>query len=192
MEFKLDKVMEANKTEEGYNLEGIMKAIDNDYVNPIVAKNKPNLEKANQEYLGTVMTDLGIDGNTVEDFKVWTKKMGGNTDEIKEANIKLEKELSDMRGNFETVNGEYGKLKSQFATTQQLTKIQALGVVGEEAEFLQYKLSKKVTEENTFDQVLEEYAKDVQKTDTDQKFVKKNFKGGQGEFMDAFNKRKKY
>ena len=192
MAFDLNKVIEANKTEDGLNVEEVMKAIDNDYVNPIIASKKPNLEKANQEFLGSVMKDLGIDGNTLDDFKVWTKKMGGNTDQFKEENITLSNQLKELKGKYEEVSNEYGKVKQEYATTAQLSKIKDIGIVGEEAEFLQYKLSKQVTEETPFDKLLEEYAKEEQKTKTDQKFVKKNFKSTGGEFMDAFNSRKKY
>lgn len=192
MAFDLNKVLETHKTDEGFNVDEVMKAIDNDYVNPIIASKKPNYEKANQEYLGTVMQELGIEGNSLDDFKVWTKKMGGNTDSIKEENITLSKQLNEIKQQYESVNSEYGKIKQEYATTAQLSKIKDIGVVGEEAEFLQYKLSKQVTEETPFDKLLEEYAKETQKTGTDQKFIKKPFKGNGGEFMEAFNSRKKY
>ena len=192
MAFELNKVMEANKTDDGYNVENIMKAIDNEYVNPIVAKNKPDIDKINSEYLGTVMKDLGINGNTIDEMKVWTKQMGGNTDEIKEQNLTLTTNFKELEVKYNDINEKYGIQQKDLVTNKQVNKIISSGFEADDAEFIQYKLSKQVTEENTFDSLLEDYAKDKQKTKTDNKFVKTNFKKGESEFTSAYKAQKKY
>ena len=192
MKFDLKEVVEQHKTDDGLNYEAVMKSIDEQYVNPIIASKKPNVEKIQAEYVGTIAQDLGIEGNTVDDIKLWAKKMGGNTDEIKEANLTLEKQLKEYKTNFEQVNNEYSTLKQSHTEMQRLSKINGLGILGEDAEFLNYKLSKQVTEEKTFESLLEEYAKENKPSGTTMKFQKKRgFDGGKSDFLQAFEDRKK-
>ena len=72
----------------------------------------------------------------------------------------------------------------------QLSKIAALGVDNEEAEFLQFKLSKQVTDEKDFDAVLAEYSKEMKKTTTTNKVLPKRFNGEKSEYLKAYEERK--
>jgi hypothetical protein len=162
------------------------------HINGIVTKNvAKETEKVKESTLSNFIKEIGIEGNSFNDVKLWAKKMGGNTDEIKEANLQLSKELEDYKTKYTEVEQNYNKIQSEFKTTQQLRKINELGFVGDEAEFLQYKLSKQVTEDVNFDDLLKKYAEENSKVTTTQRFQKKKFGEGDSEFVAAFKARRK-
>ena len=134
----------------------------NEEVNNIVAKNKPDTDKLKQDLHGEVAKEiiggLGIEGQTVDDLKLWAKKMAGNTDEFKETNIKLEQELEALKKQYEEVETAKNQIEQEYTTTQQLQKIKQLGVKDDEtAEFVKFKLDKMVSDEKDFDTALDEF-----------------------------------
>jgi len=134
----------------------------NDEVNNIVAKNKPDTDKLKQDLHGEVAKEiiggLGIEGQSVDDLKLWAKKMAGNTDEFKETNIKLEQELDALKKQYEEVETAKNQIEQEYTTTQQLQKIKQLGVKDDEtAEFVKFKLDKMVGDEKDFDTALDEF-----------------------------------
>ena len=134
----------------------------NDEVNNIVAKNKPDTDKLKQDLHGEVAKEiiggLGIEGQTVDDLKLWAKKMAGNTDEFKETNIKLEQELESLKKQYEEVETAKNNIEQEYTNTQQLQKIKQLGVKDDEtAEFVKFKLDKLVGDDKDFDTALDEF-----------------------------------
>jgi len=134
----------------------------NDEVNNIVAKNKPDTDKLKQDLHGEVAKEiiggLGIEGESVDDLKLWAKKMAGNTDEFKETNIKLEQELESLKKQYEEVETAKNNIEKEYTNTQQLQKIKQLGVKDDEtAEFVKFKLDKVVGEDKDFDTALDEF-----------------------------------
>lgn len=150
----------------------------NEHINGIVTKNvAKETEKAKESTLQTFISELGIEGKSLDDVKLWTKKMAGNTDEFKETNIKLEKELAEIKEKYDLTTSELNTLRQEMTNSAQLSKIKSLGVDEEQAEFIHYKLSRQVTEEKGFDELFEEYAKEHEqetKPTTTNKFVKRN------------------
>jgi|SRR6056297_3172396 len=134
----------------------------NDEVNNIVAKNKPDTDKLKQDLHGEVAKEiiggLGIEGESVDDLKLWAKKMAGNTDEFKETNIKLEQELESLKKQYEEVETAKNNIEQEYTNTQQLQKIKQLGVKDDEtAEFVKFKLDKLVGDDKDFDTALDEF-----------------------------------
>ena len=134
----------------------------NDEVNNIVAKNKPDTDKLKQDLHGEVAKEiiggLGIEGESVDDLKLWAKKMAGNTDEFKETNIKLEQELESLKKQYDEVETAKNQIEQEYTNTQQLQKIKQLGVKDDEtAEFVKFKLDKLVGDDKDFDTALDEF-----------------------------------
>jgi len=87
--YDLKKVIEANTTDDVVDYTKVMESLDNEYVNPIVAK-KTDKEKLSTEAVSHLVKELGLDGvESVDGLKLYVKQIGGTTDEAKEANIKL-------------------------------------------------------------------------------------------------------
>lgn len=175
--YDLKKVIEANTVDGVINYDGVMGTIDNDYVNPIVAK-KTDKTKLIPEVVADVVKELGIDGTSIDDLKLYVKKMGGSTDEIKEANIKLENELKELKGLYDVEVETRTKIENETRLNKEIAAIKGLGIEDKDAiDFYHYKFNKAVTEEKTFEQVVEEYAKENDvKTTT--RFVKDDFGSG--------------
>jgi len=177
--YDLKKLVEANTVDGVIDYDKVMAGLDNDYVNPIVAK-KTDKEKLMPEVIASVVKELGIDGESIDDLKLYVKKMGGSTDEIKEANIKLEKQLKEIQANYETEVATRTKLENDTKETYQINKIRSLGVEdNDQVEFLQFKFNKQVTEEKDFDAVVAEYAKE-NGVKTTTKFIKDDFSNPNG------------
>ena len=177
--YDLKKVIEANTVDDVIDYEKVMSALDNEYVNPIVAK-KTDKEKLIPEAVASIVKDLGIDGESVDDLKLYVKQMGGNTDAIKEENISLTLKLKELENDLNTKAETLTKYENETKAQKQTAKIKSLGIEdAEQIEFLTYKFNKLVTEEKDFDTVVAEYAKENDvKTTT--KFVKDDFGNSQG------------
>mgnify|MGYP001149811746 CR=1 FL=1 len=158
----IKSLIEQHTNDEGViNYDSVETAV-NDEVNNIVAKNKPDTDKLKQDLHGEVAKEiiggLGIEGQTVDDLKLWAKKMAGNTDEFKETNIKLEQELESLKKQYEEVETAKNNIEQEYTNTQQLQKIKQLGVKDDEtAEFVKFKLDKLVGDDKDFDTALDEF-----------------------------------
>ena len=158
----IKSLIEQHTNDEGVIDYESVEAAVNEEVNNIVAKNKPDTDKLKQDLHGEVakeiISGLGIEGESVDDLKLWAKKMAGNTDEFKETNIKLEQELEELKKQYEEVNAAKQQIEQEYTNTQQLQKIKQLGVKDDEtAEFVKFKLDKVVGEDKDFDTALEEF-----------------------------------
>lgn len=175
----LKKVIEENTVDGVVDYEKVMATIDNDYVNPIVAK-KTDKEKLLPEAIKEIVAQLGIEASSIDDVKLYVKKMGGSTDEFKEANIKLEKELAEYKANYEREVEARATLENETKTAKQINLVRSLGVTDDtELEFLHYKFNKAVTEEKPFETVVAEYAKE-NGVKTSTVFVKDDFSNPTG------------
>ncbi len=152
----LKELVEKFKDEEGnIDFEEGDKAYQK-HINDVVAS-KTDESKVLPKAIEKIASELGVEANSVDDLKTYIKKMGGNTDEIKEENIKLSKELDKYKSDYEETLTAKQQLENEFKTKTQLDKIKSLGVDEERAEFLHYKLNKQVNDEVDFDKVLESY-----------------------------------
>ena len=161
----------------------------NNHINGIVTKSvAKELEKREPEIVGSFIKELGIEGSSIDDVKLWAKKMGGSTDEFKEKNIKLEKELSELTKNYEFTTKELNEIRSQAQKVSQMNRLISAGLDAEQAEFVQWKLNKQVDDEHTFDSLLETYLKENQPKNNN-RFVKQTFDSNKEEIPDSIKKR---
>jgi hypothetical protein len=198
--YDLKKVIEANTKEGVIDYEKVMGAIDNDYVNPIVAK-KTDESKLLPKAVSQVISELGINGESIDDVKLYIKQMGGNTDEIKEENLQLTKKLKEIENQYnETVEAK-SKLENDFKEKQQTDMlVKKLGIDTstkegqKQLEFYKWDFNKQVDDETTFENVVEKYVKENDiKTTT--KFIKDDFGSGGGKELDisaSFSKKRAF
>jgi len=172
--YDLKEVITANTVDDVVDYVKVMELLDNEYVNPIVAK-KTDKEKLSKEAVTSLVKELGIQGESVEDLKLYIKQMGGSTDEAKEANILLELALKELQGKYDGEVDIRTKLETVTKTTNERDAIKALGIEDKDSiDFLHFKLSKLVTDDKDFTKVVEEYAKEKDvKTTT--RFIKDDF-----------------
>lgn len=158
----IKSLIEQHTNEEGVVDYDQVETAVNDEINNIVAKNKPDTDKLKEELHGEVTSEiirgLGVEGQSVDDLKLWAKKMAGNTDEFKETNIKLEEELNKAKEELERIATEKQTIENEYTNTQRLNQIKQLGVGDDEtAEFIKFKLDKQVSEDKDFDTALNEF-----------------------------------
>ena len=172
--YDLKAIIEANTVEGVTDYEKVMGDIDNGYVNPIVAK-KTDKSKLIPEVTAQLIKDLGIEGESIDDVKLYVKQMGGSTDEIKEAKIALDKQYKELEEKYKNEVETRTALETKVIEKHQLELINQLGVTDKaQVEFLKWKFTNAVTEEKDFDAVVAEYAKENDVTTTT-KFVKNPF-----------------
>lgn len=162
----------------------------NTHINGIIKKNtSKELEKMKDETFKTFVQEVGIEAADLDAVKLWVKKMNGNTDEFKEANIALEKQLKEIEEKYNVTVSELDDFKSKAVTSAQINAIISKGFDAETAELLQIKFSREVTDEKTFDVVLEEYVKEHEPKPDTNKFVKRQRKNGNEEVSESIRKR---
>jgi hypothetical protein len=188
--YDLKKVIEEFTVDGVVDYDKVMAKLDNDYVNPIVAK-KTDESKLLPKAIAQVVSELGVEGESIDDLKLYVKKMGGSTDEFKEANIKLEKQLKELENKYNIEVETRTTLENASKLEKEYAAIKQLGVQDEDQlEFLHFKFNKAVTEEKPYEQVVAEYAKE-NKLKTTTKFIKNEFGGNTENGIDiseAFNK----
>ena len=172
--YDLKAIIEANTVDGVIDYEKVMGDIDNGYVNPIVAK-KSDKTKLIPEVTAQLIKELGVEGESIDDLKLYVKQMGGSTDEIKEAKLALDKKYKELE---EKYNGEVEtrtKYEQEKQEAHRNDLIKGLGITDEkQIEFLKWDFNRKVTEDKDFDTVVAEYAKENDVTTTT-KFVKDTF-----------------
>lgn len=120
MAYDFQKAIEAATKDGVLDVLALKASIDTDYVNPIVAKQKPNMDKIKQDLQSEiekeVFSSIGIEEITNKDsLKAYAKKMGASTDETKERLTTLEQELQDAK-EYETKYNELVGDKSSLET----------------------------------------------------------------------------
>lgn len=158
--------------EETFDLEGVSTQL-NESINGIVTKNvKGEKDKLAKEVFTNFTSELGIEAEDMDGVKLWAKRMNGNTDEFKEANTKLTKELSELKEKYGTTEAELQEIKQQALFQNRMTTIMSEGFSADEAEFIEFKLGKQVTEEQSFDDLFKEYINE-NKPKTNNRFRKR-------------------
>jgi hypothetical protein len=183
--FDLKEVMATNTVEGITDYEKVMQSVDQEYVNPIVTSKKPNVDKIKADYFSEIVGSIGVEAQNVDDLKGYFGDINKTDVRIKE----LEGLNNDWAGKFDTLNTE-------LTSTKRLHKVTELGVKGESAEFLMYKLGKSVTEDKDFDTLLTEHREgnpDFYKNKSYSTNVqhRQEQQGGDSSFIDAYNKKYK-
>lgn len=178
---ELQEIITNNTNESGeVNWENADKAYQ-DHLNGIITKTvAKETEKVKGETLTTFIKELGIEGQSLDDVKSWVKTMSGNTDEFKELSLKQKKDFEELKEKYDLTTQELNQIKQEAIQTNQLNKIMSAGLDEEQADYVRYTLNKKVDEEHTFDDLLEEWLKE-NKPKTNNRFQKQNFNSGNGE-----------
>lgn len=158
----IDKLIEQFTDEEGNIDYQELEAKVNEEVNNIVAKNKPDTSKLREEVKSEVAKELigglGIEGESVDDLKLWAKKMGGSTDEIKEANLNLEKQVKELEEKYSTVAQEKEQYEQNLRAQEAISKVRKYGVKDDDtAEFIKFKVEKQLSDDVDFDTALESF-----------------------------------
>lgn len=187
--YDLKKVIEANTVDGVVDYDKVMGVIDNDYVNPIVAK-KADESKLLPKAVSQVISELGIDGESIDDVKLYIKQMGGSTDEIKEENLQLTKRLKEIEGQYNETLEAKTKFEKEIQDknrTNLLVSTLGLDISTKEGqkqlEFYKWDFNNQVNEETTFEDVVKGYAKEHDiKTTT--KIIKDDFGAGNTKDLD--------
>lgn len=173
--YDLKAIIEANTQEGVTDYEKVMGSIDSEYVNPIIAK-KTDKSKILPEAVTEVIKGLGVESaESIDDLKLYIKKMGGSTDEAKEANILLDLKVKELEQKYNTEVEARTILENKTKLASEYEAIKALGIEDKDSvDFLHFKLNKLVTDDKDFNTVVAEYAKENDvKTTT--RFVKDDF-----------------
>lgn len=129
--------------------------------NIVVKEASKEVEKIKGETLSTIIKELGVDGETVDDLKLYIKQVSGSTDEAKEEVIKLTKQLQLKEKEYGDINEKLTKFETETKERHQTELIKKLGITDEkQVEFFKWDFNRKVTEEKTFDDVVSEWAKE--------------------------------
>lgn len=150
MKFNVETAIEQSTLDGKLDANKLMEFINNDYVNPIVAKNKPDLEKVTQEAKEKWITDLGFENVTNESqLKAYVKK---SADETKEDYTKLQTEYNTFK---ETVK-DYDDLKKAKVNNER-EKIFTKDNFNGDIDYALFNINKNVNEEKDYDTAYAEY-----------------------------------
>jgi len=153
--FNIEEVIKSSTLEDGtLDTKKLMGIIDNDYVNPIVAKQKPDLEKLKTEAKDEWITNLGFENVTNEaQLKSYVKSTSNEWQEkyndLKKDFDSLETSSNELKTNYETVNSKMTSYERQSL----LTKDNFNG----DAEYALYKINQNVNDDKDFETAYAEY-----------------------------------
>lgn len=145
---------------EKLDLDNIKKAIDEEYVNPIVKhrqeKERENARKeAMEEAQKKVLEEIGIEADNLEGAKAWRKRLESNTDEKDEMLSNYEKQVKELQEQAKAAD-EY---KSKYEKEQSIRNLMEKGAKTEYAEDAYILAQARVSEDKPFDAALEEVKK---------------------------------
>jgi len=155
MKFNLEEAIKEHTNEEGViDWEKAMELVDTKYVNPIVAKNKPDKDKIISDSKEEWIKSLGFEGIADESqLKAYVKQ---SSDEYKEKYVTLEakhKEIvlanEKLQADYETSNTKLTSYERQ----QLLTKDNFNG----DAEYALYKINQSISDDKDFETAYNEY-----------------------------------
>ena len=173
--FDIKKLIETHTTDGEVDYTKVNEELEEQNRNIVVKEANKEVEKLKGEQLTNLIKEIGVDGETIDDLKLYIKKLGGSTDEVKEEALKLEKELKELQGKYEAEVETRTKYEQEQKEQKELDLIKSLGVEDEkQIKYLKWDLSQKVSDEKDFATVVEEYRKENDITTTT-KFVKDEF-----------------
>ena len=183
MEFKVLSVLKKYMTEEAFTAfekgNDFEKALNVD-IEKYVSANTPKIEDLELKAQTEVIKSLGIDSvENVEQLKNHIKIVSDTTTDKDAELIKITKDFKALKLNYDGEVENRTKLEGETKLANEMSKIATVFDGAEEQEFYHYKLSKLVTEDNTFEMVFDEYTKDNGITTT-AKFVKDDFSSNKG------------
>ena len=189
--FDIKKLIDSHTTDGEVDYTKINEELEQQNRNIVVKEANKEIDKIKNETLATLVKGIGIDGETIDDVKLYIKTLGGSTDEVKEAKLKLEAQFKELEDKYNKEVESRSQLENQAKEEKQLALIKGLGITDEKLiKFYKWDFNSKVTDDKTFEQVVEEYAKENDvKTST--KFIKDQF-GASGnetgiDISDAWN-----
>lgn len=173
--FDIKKLIETHTTDGEVDYTKVNEELEEQNRNIVVKEANKEVEKLKGEQLTNLIKEIGVDGETIDDLKLYIKKLGGSTDEVKEEALKLEKELKELQGKYDAEVETRTKYEQEQKEQKELDLIKSLGVEDEkQIKYLKWDLSQKVSDEKDFATVVEEYRKENDITTTT-KFVKDEF-----------------
>lgn len=155
MKFNLEEAIKQSTLEDGNvdytKLKGI---IDNDYVNPIVASKKPDLDKLTIEAKEKWISDLGFEGVDSEaKLKAYVK---GTSDEWKEKYTELDGKYKELDTTYNEVNGKYTDVNSKYTNLTRVDQLRKDNYNGD-VEYALYKINQMVSDDKDYDTAYGEY-----------------------------------
>ena len=173
--FDIEKLIQQHTNDGEVDYTKINEELETQNRNIVVKESKKEVEKLKDEQLTNLIKEIGVDGETIDDLKLYIKKLGGSTDEVKEQALKLEKDYNELKSKYEEEVENRTKLETAQKEKAELELIKGLGVTDEkQIKYLKWDLSQQVTEEKDFATVVEEYRKTNDITTTT-KFIKDDF-----------------
>ena len=173
--FDIEKLIQQHTNDGEVDYTKINEELETQNRNIVVKESKKEVEKLKDEQLTNLIKEIGVDGETIDDLKLYIKKLGGSTDEVKEEALKLEKEYNELKSKYDAEVETRTKLEATQKEKAELELIKGLGVTDEkQIKYLKWDLSQQVTDEKDFATVVEEYRKTNDITTTT-KFIKDDF-----------------
>ena len=173
--FDIEKLIQQHTNDGEVDYTKINEELETQNRNIVVKESKKEVEKLKDEQLTNLIKEIGVDGETIDDLKLYIKKLGGSTDEVKEEALKLEKQYNELKAEYDKEVESRTKLETAQKEQAELELIKGLGVTDEkQIKYLKWDLSQQVTEEKDFATVVEEYRKTNDITTTT-KFIKDDF-----------------
>lgn len=180
--YDLASVIESNTQDGVVDYTKVWESVNNDYVNPIVTKNKVDVDKLKLQHNTELLKTVGFE--SIDEVK----KLKDLNDEGKYNAI--QKELDEVKGKYKAELDLKEQLEQEKVIQTQLQAIKQLGYDDDDqVELLHFKLNKQVTDENDFNSIFEEFKKENAPKRTDNKFIKDSFGNKDDEFINAFNKK---
>ena len=121
----IQEILERNTGEEGLNLDGFTKDLNTNYVDYVSNKNVTAAkENFKTEFETEYFKNLGIDNVTNYDqFKVYTKQITGNTDEVKENYLKLQSDYNTLQEQTKTYEQQFNNANSKLLGYEMASKL---------------------------------------------------------------------
>jgi len=180
--YDLKGVIESNTQEGVVDYTKVWESVNNDYVNPIVTKNKVDVDKLREQHNVELLKTVGF--SSIDEVK----KLKDLNDEGKYNAI--QKELDDITNKYQAELDLKAQVEQDKVIQTQLQAIKQLGYDDDDqVELLHFKLNKQVTDDNDFNSVFEEFKKENAPKRNDNRYVKDSFGNKDDEFINAYNKR---
>lgn len=150
MKFNIEQAIEQSTLDGKLDAKKLMEFVDTDYVNPIVAKNKPDLDKITLEAKEQWIIDLGFESVTNESqLKAYVKK---SADETKEDYANLQTEYNTFKDSVKDYD-DLKKAKTNNAREKTFNKDNFNGDI----EYAMFKINQQVNDDKDYDTAYAEY-----------------------------------
>ncbi len=154
MKFNIETAIEQSTEDGKLDAKKLMEFVDTNYVNPIVAKNKPDLDKITVEAKEKWIADLGFEN--VKDEAQLKAYVKGTSDEWKEKHSQLETNFNELKSKYDEKETAYNTVSSKmtsFERREQLLKDNFNG----DAEYALFKINQNVSDDKDYETAYTEY-----------------------------------